>query len=51
MKCTKQRSHLENAIDRAFPDGKINTWTLASLWDAIYNDALDEYFNCEGDHE
>lgn len=50
MKCQNQLSHLENAIDRAFPTGRINRYHLAKKWDEIHTAALEEHFNCEGDH-
>lgn len=45
--CTKFEDHLQNAIDRAFPTGKIPSWSLAQKWDAIYDDAENEQNNCE----
>ena len=46
--CRNMAEHLENAIDRAFQDGKIRAWELADRWYEIEQDARIEFENCDG---
>jgi hypothetical protein len=46
--CPNFRDHLHNAIDRMFPEGHINSFTLSECWNDIHFDAVEEYYNCEG---
>lgn len=39
--------HLQNAIDRGFPSGRIDSRTLAEHWDEIFQDAEAEQDNCD----
>lgn len=47
-KCPRYRDHLENAIDRTFPDGIIKSCELSLHWENIQEEATTEYQNCEG---
>lgn len=46
--CENFAAHIENAIDRAFPNGEIDSFTLSQEWVHIQNDAILEFDNCEG---